>query len=77
MKLITGNSHPKLALSLAKCLDIPLVNCKVEKFCNTEINIQIQESVRNEHIFILQTGGYDSHNSVNSDIDRVFRAGFE
>ncbi len=68
MKLITGNSHPKLALSLAKCLDIPLVNCKVEKFCNTEINIQIQESVRNEHIFILQTGGYDSHNSVNDYI---------
>jgi ribose-phosphate pyrophosphokinase len=68
MKLITGNSHPTLAVSLAKCLAIPLVNCTVQKFSNTEIEVKINENVRNEHIFILQTGGFDEHNSINDFI---------
>ncbi len=65
MKLITGNSHLTLAASLAKSLHIPLVQCSVKKFSNTEINVQINECIRNEHIFILQTGGYDEERSIN------------
>lgn len=65
MKLITGNSHPNLALSLAKCLGTELVDCCVKKFSNTEIEVKINENVRNEHIFILQTGNHDKNNSVN------------
>lgn len=68
MKLITGNSHQTLAKSLAKCLSIPLVNCSVQKFSNSEIEVKINENVRNEHIFILQTGGFDEHNSINDFI---------
>lgn len=65
MKLITGNSHPSLTASLSKCLNVPLVDCSVKKFSNTEIEVKINENVRNEHIFILQTGGFDCDNSVN------------
>lgn len=68
MKLITGNSHTELALSLSKRLGIKLVDCSVKKFSNTEIEVKINENVRNDHIFILQTGGYDDNNSVNDYI---------
>ena len=68
MKLITGNSHPSLANSLAKCLDTPLVDCSVNKFSNTEIEVKINENVRNTHVFILQTGGFNQYNSVNDYI---------
>ncbi len=65
MKLITGNSHPTLANSLAKKLGIALIDCSAKKFSNTEIEIKIKENVRNEDIYILQTGGFDEINSVN------------
>src|SRR3989304_8403615 len=65
MKLITGNSHITLANSLANSLNIKLIDCTVKKFSNTEIDVKINESIRNEDIFILQTGSFDQHNSVN------------
>ena len=37
-------------------LNIPLVPCTVKKFSNGEINVKISESVRDEDVFILQTG---------------------
>lgn len=68
MKLIAGNSHPILAQQLAKCLDISLVQCVVDKFSNTEIKVEIKESIRGEHIYIIQSGGFDEYNSVNDYI---------
>lgn len=68
MKLITGNSHPTLAQSVADYLDTRLVNCVVRKFSNSEIDVRINECIRHEHVFILQTGAFDQHNSVNDFI---------
>ncbi|WVR03691.1 hypothetical protein IAU60_000686 [Kwoniella sp. DSM 27419] len=55
IKLLTGNSHPKLAEAVAARLGIPLTPCQVSKFLSLETSVQIYSSVRDEDVFILQS----------------------
>ncbi|KAH9811409.1 phosphoribosyltransferase-like protein [Melampsora americana] len=56
VKILTGNSHPTLALAVAQRLGISLCGCKVKKFSDGETSVAIDESVREEDVFIIQTG---------------------
>ena len=56
-KILCGRSHVELADSVAAKIGIPLTKVKVTDFGNTEIGIEISESVRGFHVFIIQTGG--------------------
>jgi len=56
IRLLAGNSHPELAQSIADRLNITLTECVVKKFSNGEIDVKIKESVRDEDVFILQSG---------------------
>ncbi|KAI5474514.1 hypothetical protein MNV49_003121 [Pseudohyphozyma bogoriensis] len=56
IKLLTGNSHPELAQQVADRLGIPLTRCTVKKFSDNETSVSIGESVREEDVFIVQTG---------------------
>ncbi|RXK39669.1 ribose-phosphate pyrophosphokinase [Tremella mesenterica] len=55
IKLLTGNSHPRLADAVAARLGIPLTPCHVSKFLSLETSVQIHSSVRDEDVFILQS----------------------
>ena len=65
IKLISGSSHTKLSNSISKYLNIPLSECILEKFSNSEIRVEIKENIRNNDIFIIQTGGFNETNSIN------------
>ena len=67
IKLIAGSSHLKLAQLVSKQLDIPLCDCVLEKFSNSEIRIEIKENIRNTDVFIIQTGNSNGY-SVNDYI---------
>ncbi|EJD48683.1 phosphoribosyl pyrophosphokinase [Auricularia subglabra TFB-10046 SS5] len=54
----------ELAQAIAERLNIPLVPCVVKKFSNGEINVKIGESVRDEDVFILQTGSADVNDNM-------------
>lgn len=56
IKLLAGNSHPELAESLAKRLGIPLSKVGVYQYSNTETSVTIGESIRDEDVYIIQTG---------------------
>jgi hypothetical protein len=56
-KILCGRSHLELADSVAAKIGIPLTKVKVTDFGNTEIGVEISESVRGYHVFIIQTGG--------------------
>ncbi|KAF8744506.1 Eukaryotic translation initiation factor 2A, partial [Rhizoctonia solani] len=64
IKLLTGNSHPELAQAVAERLNIPLVPCVVKNFSNGEIDVKISESVRDEDVFILQSGCFDVNDNL-------------
>ncbi|KAJ7072801.1 phosphoribosyltransferase-like protein [Mycena amicta] len=64
IRILTGNSHPELAQAVAERLNVPLVPCTVKKFSNGEINVKISESVRDEDVFILQSGCSDANDNL-------------
>lgn len=55
MKLVSGNSNIILAKEISQKLGIPLLDSIVSKFSDGEIRIQINESVRGDHVFVIQS----------------------
>ncbi|MFA5749831.1 MAG: ribose-phosphate pyrophosphokinase [Candidatus Shapirobacteria bacterium] len=57
IKLIAGTSHPELAKKIAKKLNISLTPVIIKKFPNSEIYVRIEEKVRGDDVFVIQTMG--------------------
>ncbi|KAJ3630008.1 hypothetical protein Zmor_028518 [Zophobas morio] len=60
----TGNSHPKLARLICNHLGIELSRCKVGKFSNQETSVSIEESVRDEDVYVVQSGCGDVNDNL-------------
>jgi len=55
VKLITGTSNPELAKKVSANLGIPLADALVGRFSDGEIQVVINESVRDCDVFIIQS----------------------
>ncbi|MDR0378428.1 MAG: ribose-phosphate pyrophosphokinase [Candidatus Accumulibacter sp.] len=55
LMVFTGNANPRLAADIAKRLNISLGRAKVGRFSDGEILVDIQEHVRGQDVFILQS----------------------
>ena len=55
MKILTGNSNKKLSDKISKNLKNKLVNTSIRKFADGEIYIEINENIRGNSIFIIQS----------------------
>ena len=55
MKLLSGNSNKPLSKNIAKYLKTKLVNSSIKKFSDGEIYIEINENIRGNSIFIIQS----------------------
>jgi ribose-phosphate pyrophosphokinase len=55
MKLMTGNANRPLAEAIAKYLDLPLTKADVKRFKDGEIFATIEENVRGEDVFLIQS----------------------
>src|SRR5215207_2571680 len=55
MKLVAGNSNRPLAEAIAGYLKMPLAKCIVRRFADMEIFVEVQENVRGEDVFIIQS----------------------
>jgi ribose-phosphate pyrophosphokinase len=55
MKLVAGNSNRPLAEAISTYLDTPLARCIVRRFADMEIFVEVQENVRGEDVFVLQS----------------------
>jgi hypothetical protein len=55
-KLFAGSSHPELANLISRRLGHPLANATLREFANHETSVQLGVSVRNEDVFIIQSG---------------------
>ena len=53
--LIGGSSHPTLAKQISEILNIPLTDTLLTRFSDGEIRVQINESVREKRVFIVQS----------------------
>ncbi|MES2970778.1 MAG: ribose-phosphate diphosphokinase [Patescibacteria group bacterium] len=64
LKLLAGRSHPKLAKEIAKCLDIALCDVMLSNSASGEIICSINESLRGNDVFILQSHGSDINSTI-------------
>ena len=55
MKLVAGNSNRPLAEAIASYLKTPLAKCIVRRFADMEIFVEVQENVRGEDVFVIQS----------------------
>ena len=55
MKILTGNSNKNLTHKISKYLKNKLVNSSIRKFSDGEIYIEINENIRGNSIFIIQS----------------------
>jgi ribose-phosphate pyrophosphokinase len=61
MKVFAGSSNLSLAREIADYLKIDLGKCVLERFSDGEIHFYIDENIRGEDIFIIQSGSYDAN----------------
>ena len=55
LQIFSGNSNPPLAARIAQLLDAPLGQAQVNRFADGEVQVEIQESVRGNHVFLIQS----------------------
>ncbi|MBB5752009.1 ribose-phosphate diphosphokinase [Prosthecomicrobium pneumaticum] len=64
MKLVAGNSNRVIADAIATYLEIPLAKCLVRRFADQEIFVEIQENVRGEDVFVVQSTSYPANDNL-------------
>ncbi len=55
LMVFSGNANPKLATDVVRRLNISLGRAKVGRFSDGEVSVEIQEHVRGQDVFILQS----------------------
>src|SRR3984957_13729458 len=64
MRLITGNSNQPLADAIGQHLKLPYVKAAVRRFSDMEIFVEVQENVRGEDMFVLQSTSYPANDNL-------------
>ncbi|MCA6247743.1 MAG: ribose-phosphate pyrophosphokinase [Phenylobacterium sp.] len=64
MKLLAGNSNRTLAEAVAAHLDLPLTRAQVKRFADNEIFVAIDENVRGEDVFVIQSTSYPANDNL-------------
>lgn len=64
MKLVAGNSNPRLAESIAQSLDVPLTKAQLKRFADNEAWVTIEENVRGEDVFVIQSTSFPANDNL-------------
>ena len=64
MKLLAGNSNRTLAQAIADHLDMPLTKAQVKRFADNEVFAVIEENVRGEDVFVIQSTSYPANDNL-------------
>jgi ribose-phosphate pyrophosphokinase len=64
IKLVAGNSNPRLAEAIAAFLRMPLAKAVVRRFADMEIFVEILENVRGSDVFIVQSTSYPANDHL-------------
>lgn len=54
-KVFSGMSNIPLAKSVCRYLDVPCGDTQIKKFSDGELSVEIAESVRGSHVFVIQS----------------------
>ena len=77
MKILAGNSNRPLTEAIAAYLGVPLTKCQVRRFADMEIFVEIQENVRGQDTFVVQSTSFPTNDHLMESlimIDALRRA---
>tara|TARA_B110001450_G_scaffold93032_1_gene88219 strand:- start:1221 stop:2153 length:933 start_codon:yes stop_codon:yes gene_type:complete len=64
MKILACNSNRPLAENISKNLNIQLVKAEVKRFSDMEVFVEVQENVRGEDMFVVQSTSYPANDNL-------------
>ncbi|MCG8594098.1 MAG: ribose-phosphate pyrophosphokinase [Kiloniellales bacterium] len=64
MKILTGNSNRPLAEAISAYLNLPLTKASVRRFSDLEVFVEIQENVRGEDVYVIQSTSYPANDNM-------------
>jgi ribose-phosphate pyrophosphokinase len=64
IKLVAGNSNRPLAEAISGYLSVPLAKAQVRRFADMEIFVEIQENVRGEDVYIIQSTSFPANDHL-------------
>ena len=64
MKLLAGDSNLPLARSISDYLEMPLTDASVRRFADEEVFVEINENVRGEDVFVIQSTSYPANDNL-------------
>src|SRR6202163_1137638 len=64
MKILTCNSNRPLAEAISAYLNLPLTKASVRRFSDMEIFVEIQENVRGEDVFVIQSTSFPANDNL-------------
>src|SRR5271169_3321366 len=64
MKLLAGNSNKALAEAIAQYLKLPFTKAQVRRFADMEIFVEVQENVRGEDMFVVQSTSFPANDNL-------------
>src|SRR5438477_90901 len=64
MKLLAGNSNRSLSEAIGEYLDLPLTQAQVRRFADNEVFVVIEENVRGEDVFLIQSTSYPANDNL-------------
>ena len=64
MKLLAGNSNRALAEAIGQYLKLPFTKAVVRRFADMEVFVEIQENVRGEDMFVIQSTSFPANDNL-------------
>ena len=64
VKIFSGSSHPALTQAICERLGLAPAACELTKFSNGETSVRIGTSIRNQDIYIVQSGSRRINDSI-------------
>ncbi|PRX05052.1 ribose-phosphate pyrophosphokinase [Martelella mediterranea] len=64
MKVFAGNSNRQLAEAICNYLNVPMGKASVRRFADQEIFVEIQENVRGEDVFVVQSTSFPTNDHL-------------
>ena len=64
VKIFSGSSHPELASLIISRLGVSGAPAYLKKFNNNEISVELETSVRDNDVFIIQSSSPAIHDNI-------------
>ena len=64
MKVLTCNSNRPIAEAISAYLNLPLMRASIRRFSDLEVFVEIQENVRGEDVFVIQSTSYPANDNL-------------